>query len=44
MKTNDTENKRNVYRFANMSVLQIMGVLAVLGLVATWVLRSFFPV
>lgn len=42
MKTNETEDNRNVYRFANMSVLQIMAVLAVLGLAIDWALRSFF--
>jgi len=32
----------NVYRIGRITILQLMGVLAALGLVSTWVLHYFF--
>lgn len=40
-KENKTE-KINVYRVGRLSILKIMGILAVLGLVTEWGLRYLF--
>jgi len=42
MNTNDKQNEINPRRFANLTLLQIMGILAALGIIATVILRSFF--
>lgn len=40
MKENNEE--LHVYRLGGLTVLQLMGLLAVLGLVLTWILHSIF--
>lgn len=42
MQTNAKKEKVNVYRVGGLTLLQLMAILAVLGIVATWVLRQFF--
>jgi hypothetical protein len=41
MKENQDQSV-NVYRLGKITLLQIMGSLAVLGLLATWVLSRYF--
>jgi len=38
----DNQEQVKVYRLGKMTILEIMVVLAVIGLVATWVLHRFF--
>ena len=38
----DNEISVNAYRIGRLTILEIMAVLAVLGLLATWVLHHFF--
>ncbi|VVC75064.1 hypothetical protein AQUSIP_03400 [Aquicella siphonis] len=42
MQTDDKKDEINVYRLGRLTVLELMAVLAVLGILATWVLRRFF--
>jgi hypothetical protein len=42
MKNDDRKDDVSVYRVGRMTILQIMGLLAALGLIATWALHSFF--
>jgi len=43
---NDNENKNQIkgYRIGKLTILEIMSVLAVIGLLATWVLHHFFAI
>ena len=38
----ESKNRKNIYRFERLTVLELMAVLAVLGVVLTCVLHSFF--
>lgn len=42
MNVNQKQDEMNPRRFANLTILQIMGMLAALGIISTWILRSFF--
>lgn len=42
MKANDKKDEVKVYRIGRITILQLMAILAIVGLVATWVLHSFF--
>lgn len=42
MKQKNKRNEVNVYRAGRLTVLELMTVLAVLGILVTWVLRRFF--
>ena len=42
MQKKTDENDLRAYRNGPLTVLQLMGVLAVLGLLAAWVLQRFF--
>lgn len=39
---NNNDIPHNGYRIGKLTILEIMAVLAVIGLLATWVLRHFF--
>lgn len=41
MKTKDRD-KKNIYRLGSLTILELMTVLAVLGILLTWILHSFF--
>jgi hypothetical protein len=36
------QNETSGHRLGKLTILQIMGILAVVGLLATWVLRHYF--
>jgi|GEM_PF-3465935 hypothetical protein len=43
MKDKNEKPASGGYRIGKLTILQIMAVLAVIGLLATWVLGRFFP-
>jgi Tfp pilus assembly protein PilE len=42
METNNEKEGANGYRIGRLTVLELMTVLAVLGILITWILRRFF--
>lgn len=42
MQKNNRRNESDAYRVGKLTVLELMTVLAVLGIMVTWILRHFF--
>jgi prepilin-type N-terminal cleavage/methylation domain-containing protein len=42
MESNKDKKDADVYRAGKLTILELMAVLAILGILVTWVLHSFF--